>query len=249
MAEQFRAICGLADTDSNPEKTNGVMSWCRYNNDGDNYQVDAAYSLVISTPNFANAGAIGGNALNLNNQFCGSAQVQYANSGGANAQEFGPFKGLGGVSNPTLPAGKKIAGLYSIDIEKYQTTGQNYQTPDWTTNTGNIGFQYNGSGQSKTPGTFVNDPDTYNVIMPSTAYVMETPAASTGRRLHWDVATGELGTFINKMYQRAIGRVGIPFGGLPQPGTSDELAAGWWLATGYGLLLNGQLAFAKKDQP
>ena len=245
MATLYRHFSGLADTDSQPSADNGVYAWCRYNAAEDNYTTDyPAYSLRINTPNFTNAGVIGGSQLLLNNQLCGSAAIQWASAAGPanNTRNSGPFKDVGGGG--AFPATRNIAVLGVIDINKYEAEGNDYGTGDWTTTTGDVGYQFDTTSQSKLPGSVKQDPDTYNVIMPSTTVTQATPIGSTGRRLHWDVAVGELAPFVSKMRASGIGRVSNPFGGIPQASSDEELVAGWWLCQGYGLLLNGQLAFA-----
>lgn len=263
MASNYRFISGLANNDSEPEKLSGVQAFCRFNNEVAGnagtgvYQTSTDdYSLIINTPTYTSTSGAGLGAGStqclMDDQPCGSAPQQAEDNGSTdNEMSRGAFAGLGGSvsvggsgTTVTFPITRRIAGLYVINIDLYETQGKNYTT-DWTSTTGNIGFQFNGAGQSKLPGSPVASADFYNVVIPSQNRITNTPNIETGRRLHWNVATGELGAFTRKLYEGGIGRTSILFGGQPSAATSDEAAAGWLLLHGYGLLKNNNLAFTK----
>jgi len=98
------------------------------------------------------------------------------------------------------------------------------------------------------PGQCIASTDFYNVIVPSNTDLGVAVGDSLGR-VHWDVATGTLGQFVTKILGIKIGKIGGAGIGIMSPGMADELAAGLMLVSGYGILLNDELAFADAPTP
>tara|TARA_R100000951_G_C2596225_1_gene166730 strand:- start:124 stop:882 length:759 start_codon:yes stop_codon:yes gene_type:complete len=250
MAAPRAIFSGMNNNEPNFTTNIGIKCWSVYSALMDTYVQDIARSLVINTPN-ATSGQ-GPTPVATNGQLCGSGPaLQEAGGGPANGRNFGPAKNVGNqqafIDDPAYYL------LGQVNIDDYMTQGpdgqEGFAGNNFATAMGDGLYQYNmagGGSHALTPGNVISDPDLYNVIMPS--YIrLGASLNETGRRIHYNVAVGSLNSLCLKLQsQTGFGRVSVNYGGLIGTGGSwnDELTATVWLSNGYGLLKNGDLAFA-----
>lgn len=240
----FMIFSGLCNATSPQFQTNvGIGLWCFYNDVDGVYQDFPEMMFQINTPNYADNSSLTGGALDLNGQKCGTAPIQYA---GVNNQMQGPAMNISNVGG-NFPTGKGAYALGAVDMDVYEGEYPDnpLSTSNWATKFNSVGYRGDGSNttNSKSPGMVIKDPDTYNVIVGANTD-LGVQSQNTGGRVHWDVGVGNLGQFVSKILGIKIGEVGGSAGGVILSSTPDELAAGCMLLAGYGILLNGSLAFA-----
>jgi len=233
---------GLLEDGEDMNTESGIGIWCRFNDSSGNYETDGELSYLIDTPNYSNNGSIGG-LLDLNNQQCGSAPIQSA----SNTQIQGPCNG--GPTN--FPVNLSRFSLGAVNLATYISAGiYAFDATGWENASAGVGYRGGGNPltKSKLPGQCIASTDFYNVIVPSNTDLGVAVGDSLGR-VHWDVATGTLGQFVTKILGIKIGKIGGAGIGIMSPGMADELAAGLMLVSGYGILLNDELAFADAPTP
>ena len=239
---KYHIFSGLYTDGADFQTGTGIGLWCNFNDNSGLYTVDQEQNFVIDTPNFLNNSSIGG-SLNIDNEMCGSAPIQ----AGTNSQFQGPADGL----PTTFPVGKSRFAIGAVDLDEYVSQGGTLSPSDWSNNFAQIGFRGNANPLtvSKLPGQVIPSTDHYNVIVAGNE-PLGLNTNDAGGRVHWDVATGTLGQFVSKILGIKIGEVGGAGSiGTVVPSTSDELAAGVLLLSGYGILKNDALAFATEPQP
>jgi len=240
----YMVFGGLVGDSEEPEIDSGIGLFGSYNNVDDLYYTTPEHNFVIDTPNYSSNNSIGGNQA-IDSELCGSMPENVGST--YNTQHLGFAMNVGGdtESGPvTFPVAAANIWLGAVWLEEYADQDGNFSSTDWANNFGDVGAQFDLVNGSKKPGRPAQDPDWYNFYT-----VSKTPmiaAGKNGSRMHWDVQIGTLGAFSLKM-RNIIGRQGITQFGLPTTSTSDELAAGCWLACGHGILLDGELAFATKQ--
>ena len=240
----YMMFSGLVALGKTPELDTGIGLFGSYNNEDDLYYVDSQHNFVIDTPNYASNSSIGG-SVDIDGELCGSMPVNVG--GTSNTQNLGFAMDVGGDTGGgpvTFPSSSQCIWLGAVDPQAYALSGGDFDSTDWANNFGDVGSQFNLAAASKKPGRPKQNADYYNFYTVSKSNLVA--AGQNGRRIHWDVAVGTLGEFSLKM-RDTIGRMGLNHFGLPTTSTSDELAAGCWLACGHGILLNGELAFATKQ--
>tara|TARA_R110000751_G_scaffold11771_7_gene40958 strand:+ start:3103 stop:3831 length:729 start_codon:yes stop_codon:yes gene_type:complete len=222
----------------------GIFWWCNFDSTTQNYNTDLQYSLVVDTPNYHTTSTISG-TINIDGELCGSMPAQSSNT-----KLQGPCWGVGAS---VFPTGKSKFVLGCVSLDTYITEGQIFEETEWGENSAGVGWPADGSDirKSKMPGCVLPSSDHYNVIVPSNTQ-LGVAQSDTGRRVHWDVATGTLGQFVTKMLvqgQGKLGRIGGSGLGTLSPTMSDELSAGILLCAGYGVLYNDTLAFSTEPTP
>ena len=194
-------------------------------------------SANIDTPNFSTIGSF---SQPLNNAKAGSG-IWQQNEGGSNTQ-VSSF--LGGVNNGTRPDNSKryyYIGCINYNIYNLSTVPEDNTIPG--SNVDGMADSANNGGATtyETAGDVGGGTQDYTVCLLSSDVSGQADVERQATRITYRFANGALGAGLSALayYYTLDGSYGMAIGAA----NNDELSAGKWLSTGYGILQGAEPVF------